>query len=383
MWNIGTTSSLPQQLASMVLGLLKTTIKRRSRVPLLTGYGNGVAVSRIRFDLNRESLTLEYSVIPEDEDHRSTHSSDNLQGLDELHAIREHRRLTRTVEFGIPLHEGWDIQISTQASSDKVSQLPWSAKAYRSSSVVASSTSGDPTSDTENVLYRVTHAALLNDHSLLKVQIVIERSASSGLRLNGLPQVVESVEERNPASYLMSPQMLQDATSTADFSFHTASSAATGGTTMSSSSATKTVSQPLPSSAERSAAQEKSILSRVRRNYIYFSSLLQEPEAKWKRSEYKRTYRSRDLCLSFNTWSATEARGVSVTQLDSIDPTLVVYKAEATFVGVGLWDLYAAIASPGARPYWDKQHEEATLLEDVNELTELWHFKSRSTWPAK
>jgi hypothetical protein len=60
-----------------------------------------------------------------------------------------------------------------------------------------------------------------------------------------------------------------------------------------------------------------------------------------------------------------------------------VYKAEATFVGVGLWDLYAAIASPGARLYWDKQHEDAILLEDVNELTELWHFKSRSTWPAK
>ncbi|KAH8996173.1 hypothetical protein EDB86DRAFT_3077315 [Lactarius hatsudake] len=296
LWNIGTPSSLPQQLASMVLGLLKTTIKRRSRVPLLTGYGNGVAISRIRFDLNRESLTLEYSVIPEDEDHHSTHSSDNLQGLDELHAIREHRRLTRTVEFGIPLREGWDIQISTQASSDKVSQLPWSASAYRGSSAAAGSTSGGPTSDTETLLYRVKHAALLNDHSLLKVQVVIERSASSGLRLNGLPQSVESIEERNPAAYLMSPQMLQDATSTADIT--------------------------------------------------------------------------------------TEARGVSVTQLDSIDPTLVVYKAEATFVGVGLWDLYAAIASPGARPYWDKQHEEAALLEDVNELTELWHFKSRPTWPA-
>jgi len=89
-------------------------------------------------------------------------------------------------------------------------------------------------------------------------------------------------------------------------------------------------------------------------------------------------------CVSvFMTSPATEARGVSVTQLDSIDPTLVVYKAEATFVGVGLWDLYAAIASPGARPYWDKQHEDATLLEDINELTELWHFKSRPTWPAK
>jgi hypothetical protein len=274
----------------MVLGLLKTTIKRRSRVPLFTGYGNGVAISRIRFDLNRESLTLEYSIIPEDEDHHSTHSSDNLEGLDELHAIREHRRLTRTVEFGIPLYEGWDIQISTQASSDKVSQLPWSAKAYRSSSAAASSTSDDPTSTTETVLYRVKHTALLNDHSLLKVQIVIERSASSGLRLNGLPQVVESVEERNPAAYLMSPQMLQDATSTADFSFQTVSSTGTGGTTMSSSSISKAVSQSLPSTTERSAAQDKSIIGRVRRNYIYFSSLLQEPEAKWKRSEYKRAY---------------------------------------------------------------------------------------------
>ena len=81
---------------------------------------------------------------------------------------------------------------------------------------------------------------------------------------------------------------------------------------------------------------------------------------------------------------ATEARGVTVTQLDSIDPTLVVYRAEATFVGVGLWDLYAAINSPGARLYWDKQHDNATLLEDVNELTELWHIKTKAgTWPAK
>ena len=80
---------------------------------------------------------------------------------------------------------------------------------------------------------------------------------------------------------------------------------------------------------------------------------------------------------------ATEARGVSITQLDSIDPTLVVYRAEATFVGVGLWDLYGAVISPGARVHWDKQHEDGVLLEDVNELTELWHFKTKPAWPAK
>jgi hypothetical protein len=82
-------------------------------------------------------------------------------------------------------------------------------------------------------------------------------------------------------------------------------------------------------------------------------------------------------------YKATEARGVSITQLDSIDPTLVVYRAEATFVGIGLWDLYGTIVSPGAKIYWDKQHEDAVLLEDVNELTELWHIKTKPAWPVK
>lgn len=289
-WNIVTVSSLAQQLAAMVLGLLKTAIKRQSRVPLVTGYGNGVAVSRIRFDLNRESLTFEYSIIPEDEDHHSTHSSDNLQGLDELHAIREHRRLTRTVEFSIPLNEGWDVQISTQASSDKVAQLPWSARAYRNGTAAAASSSGNSTSDPDSLLFRVNHAAVLDDHSLLKVQVVVERSASSGLRLNGLPQVIEYIEERNPASYIMSPQMLQDATSTADVSFITTSSNATGRSTLSGSSGSRALQLPRPA-AGRSTAQQKSILGRIRRNYIYFSSLLQEPEAKWKRSMWKQLSR--------------------------------------------------------------------------------------------
>ena len=280
-------SSMAQQLAAMVLGLLKTAIKRRSRVPLATGYGNGVAVSRIRFDLIRESLTLEYSIIPEDEDHPSTHSPDNLQGLDELHAIREHRRLTRTVEFSIPLKEGWDVRISTQASSDKVAQLPWSARAYRDDAAASISSSGSSTSDSDNLLLRVTHAALLDDHSLLKVQIVIERSASSGLRLNGIHQAVEYIEERNPSSYLISQQMLQDATSTADVSFLTTSSNATGRSTLSGSNGSKALLQPPHPTVGRTAAQDKSILSRIRRNYIYFSSLLQEPEAKWKRSTWK------------------------------------------------------------------------------------------------
>lgn len=78
----------------------------------------------------------------------------------------------------------------------------------------------------------------------------------------------------------------------------------------------------------------------------------------------------------------SEFKGVSVSQLDSIDPALVVYRAEAKFVGLGLWDLYSALVSPGARVFWDKQYDDATLLEDVNELTELWHFKTKPAWPV-
>lgn len=78
-----------------------------------------------------------------------------------------------------------------------------------------------------------------------------------------------------------------------------------------------------------------------------------------------------------------EARGVTVNQLDSIDPTLVVYRAEAVFVGVGLWDLLSVVSTPGAALSWDKSFDDAILLEDVNELTDLWHLKTKAAWPVQ
>lgn len=78
-----------------------------------------------------------------------------------------------------------------------------------------------------------------------------------------------------------------------------------------------------------------------------------------------------------------EARGVTVNQLDSIDPTLVVYRAEAVFVGVGLWDLLSVVSTPGAAVHWDKSFDDAILLEDVNELSDLWHLKTKAAWPVQ
>ncbi|KAJ7626295.1 hypothetical protein DFH06DRAFT_1058338 [Mycena polygramma] len=355
-WNLGSSTGALQQLSTMGLGLFKTVMKRGSRIPKLTGYGNGVSIERIRFQNDREALTIDYAIIPEEDEHAPTE-----QGLDELHALREQRRLKRSIECVLPSGEGWDVQVSTKASSEEVERLPWSMHAIRSSSFPSTSelSTSELSLPLDQIVVRLTHAPLLDEHSVLKVRVVVEISGPSvGLRLNGLPQTIQDVEERDPSSYFISQQILQDVSSTADLSFNTASSMRTTSSIGSTSSA-PTIPRP---PTDRTAVAEKSILSRVRRNYIYFSSLLQEPEAKWRRT--------------------TEARGVSITQLDSIDPTLVVYRAEATFVGVGLWDLYSAVVSPGAQMYWDKTHEDAVLLEDVNDLTELWHFKTKPAWPV-
>ena len=360
----------------MTVGLYKTVQQRGKRVPLMTGYGNGVSIERIRFAVDREALTVDYSIVPEDEEHPQP----SEQSLEELHQLREARRLTRSVEFSLPFAHGWDVQLSTKGSSEQVSGLPWTAHATRAP--VSSPTSESPSADIPKFTLTVKHAELPNDHAVLKVRVAIELSGpSSALRLNGVAQPIEELEPRDPASYFVSQQMFQDASSMAEQSLHTQSSVATMATSTSRASTIGERPQIARTLTERSAAAEKSILSRVKRNYIYFSSLLQEPEAKWKQS------RSCGFHFQYvhilTRLVDVEARGVSVSQLDSIDPTLVVYRAEATFVGISLWDLYAAITTPGARAYWDKQYDDAVLLEDVNELTELWHYKTKPAWPVK
>lgn len=272
LWGFGSSSGIAQQLCTMVLGLFKTVKKRGSRVPVLIGYGNGVSIERVRFQIDREALTVDYAIIPEDDDH-SAQTTENL----ELHAVREHRRLTRSIECILSLSEGWDVRISTKASSEQVERLPWTAHATRRSSL-----SSEP-SEPDQILIRISHAPLLDDHSILKVRVVLEISGpSSGLRLNGLPQAIHNIEERDPSSYSISQQILQDVSSTADLSFTTTSSIGTVNSGTSTSSTAATMVRPF---ADRTAGAEKSVLSRVKRNYIYFSSLLQEPEAKWKRSK--------------------------------------------------------------------------------------------------
>ena len=275
--------------------------ERGHRVPVLRGYGNGVMIERMRFQVDRVALTLNYSVVFDEGDHHF-HAT---EGIDELHAIREARRLTRAVECILPSSDGWDVQVSVKASSKEVETLPWLAKAIQNIPPSPALDSGAPKAH-DTILFQIKHSPLLDEHSIMKVQITIEKSGSSpgALRLNGIPHKVETIEERDPSSYssgMMIPNHIaQDATSAAQISLQSVSthSAAESSATPSISGSNKTSpldlvpgpvtpgpSPPGGTFAERPESAKKSILSRVKRNYIYFSSLLQEPEAKWKPSK--------------------------------------------------------------------------------------------------
>lgn len=275
MWNIGSSSSVVQQLSTMIIGLLKTVTKRATRIPKLVGYGNGITIEKIRFQIDREALTIEYSVIPEDDSH-----PDQSQGFEDLLVLRDQRRLTRAIECVLPSVEGWDVQLTTKASSEEVEKLPWTAHATRSTSY--NSLLNSPL---DLVVLRLTHTPLIDDHSVLKVKVVIEISGpSSGLRLNGVPQSIKEFEEqRNPSSYAAAQSIMLDVGSATDVSLPSSSSVhGSSATSLASSSSAPPL---IRVATERSMGAEKTILSRIKRNYIYFSSLLQEPEAKWKRSK--------------------------------------------------------------------------------------------------
>ena len=305
MWSFGSVAATAQQLSAMMLGLYTTVKERGYRVPVLRGYGNSVMIERMRFQVDRVALTLNYSVVS-DEGDPHFHPT---EGIDELHAIREARRLTRAVECTLPSSDGWDVQVSVKASSKEVEGLPWLAKAVRNSPPSPTPDSGAPKPH-DTIVFQIKHSPLLDEHSVMKVQITVEKSGSSpgALRLNGIPHKVETVEERDPSSYnpgMMTPNhIIQDATSAAQISFQSASTSSAAESSIVSVRSSigggsgKTppldlIPGPAPPRpptpggpfGERSDSAMKSILSRVKRTYIYFSSLLQEPEAKWKPSE--------------------------------------------------------------------------------------------------
>ncbi|KZP01647.1 hypothetical protein CALVIDRAFT_559449 [Calocera viscosa TUFC12733] len=341
-----------QHLPILLLSLVETVRQKGNRIPRFIGYGLGISIFSIVYgEAGREALVMEYAIIrPEDDEFEVGGPKEKT--LEEVRLQKERRRLERTVEIGLPSMHGWDLQVTVKAPSEETAAAPWAAQAGRI-------TQGGSGAESGRLVFRLVHPPPPTD-SIVSVKLVAELAGGvPGIRVNGLPREITSFESRDPVSFAINKDVFGDVSDVQAISIHTINTA----DSTDSGPSTQISKRPIVQTAtERSPAAEKSILSLVRRNYIYFTSLLQEPEAKWK--------------------PVTESRGVTVTQLDSIDPTLVVYRAAAVFVGVTLWDLFSMVDTPGTRVQWDRSFEDATLLEDVNELTDLWHWKTKGVWPV-
>lgn len=243
---------------------------------------------------------------------------------------------------------------------------------------------------------RIEHPPLRSQNGLLRVSVTIQRSTAGGKRVRVNGEKVDVRRDEIPGTSGASQSLLEVATRAGAAMVPNAtegkvrlleegdalpaevvvprrsstgsleeaasmSSAISLSPTVATASANPRSNSPAPSSAVQ-------IASLLRRSYIYFLSLLQEPPAKWRH--------------------VTDSAGVSVTQLLSPDPTLTIYRAEAVFVGVGVWDAFATVVTPGVRRTWDKNVDGVTLIADeengagAGELSEVWWERRKGIWPV-
>ncbi|KAG8693421.1 hypothetical protein FRC08_009116 [Ceratobasidium sp. 394] len=343
-------SSPTTALPALLPALYSVAVQRAPRAPLLYRWGSRAVIDAASYDPGRAALRLDYTIVPEDD-----HPSGSGAGEVEVWLFPSH---------------AWEAQITTRAASDKVASLPWTVHASRSGSG----------GEKDRTIVRVAHAPVpAHSVSALKVRFVVELGGGSRgtLRVNGAPHSISPARAAprpetglgfapNTGVEILSafPATITQSSSVGEAGRPGSITAPTIATVQSQSGAASisSSSRLSPSTSSRPSSHQKAIQTLIRRSYTYFTALLQEPDQKWK--------------------PLLESRGVTVTQLDSIDPTLVVYRAEATFVGVGVWDLLGALGCEPARGVWEKGVEDVKLVEDVNELTELWWVKMRAAWPV-
>lgn len=352
-WNLkgAILSSTPLELTSLLTGFVDYARAFGDTLPLLSGFGNYFALASTSYRAADEALVYEYAILPNETG--SDEAEEQAEcSLAQLEARRERSRLERSAELLLPAAHGWDIQVKCQPPSTVADD--WTAVAERSTLFRGS-----------RILFRITHAAPSDVNSLVKVTLAFRRLAGGkSLRLNRQLLNVDAVDDRMPTAQRnrrASQQQkhdtfLEDTATLAapSFSQSFASGDAASGSAASSAAVT--------SNGTPSDPKSQAVSAQIRRSYTYFASLLQEPEAKWRH--------------------VSETRGVSVGQLDSPDRTVTIYRAIATFVGVGVWDLCSSVLTPGARKVWDKSIEDVQTIEEFSELSALCYLKSKAVWPA-
>lgn len=335
-WAVG--SGIGLHLPAVLTNMVDYAREAGDRVPTLESFGRGVSLGPTSFDVGRDTLNVEYTIVAEEENYEkgsTVGSGDGSMGVDEhLTRIggkediteRDGRVPARTLEFALPRGSGSRVQITVKSFVPEDDSTPrWTALVGRVSNATMtpqlpsfSSSPSSPSSPPASLILRLSHPPLPTEltQQLLRIKLSIARDPSSKtVRINGVPSAIvdlpPSTTSSSPSSSRPKYSSSKSKRVSNQFGFGSApsdDSASLSGVSLrtiesiaSSLDSTcpspsgddheKAARQRLVSSessvsgnsppllpAERSEKANRTIRSLIRRNYIYFLSLLQEPE---------------------------------------------------------------------------------------------------------
>ena len=344
---VGSRGSGPSvQLPLMLRALDAYAREHADQLPYVRSYGVGLEPGPTTLDVSRDVLRVHYTVLQHDVEQPSEGSAPAETPLALFSAPRD--ASARSLDVCLPREHGWDVHVRIKAPRASATGSPGAGSAAGGAPMWSPSLLAG---DAERVL-RVQHEPVTDPDSIVRVSISVQRvEASSEVRVNGTPITAAPgtlAPARRPREPLPMPgrgAALRIATP------------ARGSDPLDDS-----LSEEAPRSASPAPAADARlpVEALVRRSYVYFTSLLQEPDTKWRR--------------------VADAANVTVAQLESVDPTLVVYRAEATYVGVSVWDVFSTLSDPALAAQWDRSVAGAELLGSAGSQSMLWHVRQHGTW---
>jgi hypothetical protein len=293
-WAVG--ASLPLHLPALLINLVEFVRSGQAeQIPCVAGYGSQISIYGVRYDPVRVLLGVDYAVVPElkgstnaDIDGRKIEAEGNGK------AARERDQKSLVLEMSGAF--SWDVQVRYQSKATTVESSPeWTPRLSRSRLGASASSSG-------MLNLQLAHREPRHENDLIRIHVTVERTSGNpgDVRLNGELMAVPHAAHSplpgteglglglGPVDHL-SPEHIQGAeTPQSEFSLDSSlvpDSVGGGGgfksrsrsTTLRSFSSMDVASHQLPSRVlvrsrrkgrGRSPAQEKSIGSLIKRNYI-------------------------------------------------------------------------------------------------------------------
>lgn len=261
-WAVGV--SVPQHLPSLLVGLVEFVTSDKAAIPGIVGYGRQISIHGLRYDPARSLLGLDYAVVPEP---TATIANGEGEGKEEKQ---------KSLVLEMSGRHSWDIQLQLRSVGDPTTATPWNPTLSHRH-------------DSPEVLHlAIDHVDPRHGNDLIRIHATIERTSGNAadVWLNGALMTPTASRTSPPAVNPLSPGQIDDTGSIfSDFTLDSSlvppdSSSYKGRSrsgTLKSFSGIDVALHKQPSLMlarskkkvrGRSPAQEKSIGSLIRRNYI-------------------------------------------------------------------------------------------------------------------